>query len=65
MRKIVNMTAIKTILAKSVSLSVIGLSPKVNRSSNMVDRYLLEAGYTAIPVNQGHDKILEKNIIPA
>ena len=65
MQKIVSMTAIKKILERSVSIAVVGLSPKESRPSNMVGRYLLAAGYTVIPVNPGHNEILGKKCYPS
>ncbi len=49
---------IKSILQGAQSIAVVGLSPKRERPSNLVARYLLEAGYTVIPVNPGQDEIL-------
>ncbi len=49
---------IKTILQEAQSIAVVGLSPKRERPSNLVGRYLLEAGYNMIPVNPGQDEIL-------
>ena len=60
MRENVNMQEIKKILEKSVSIAVVGLSPKEIRPSNLVGRYLIDAGYTIIPVNPGHTEILGK-----
>ena len=68
MQKIVNMNnmnEIKKILGKSVSIAVVGLSPKENRPSNLVGRYLIDAGYTVIPVNPGHTEILGKTCYPS
>lgn len=60
MQKIVNMDEIKKILGKSFSIAVVGLSPKESRPSNLVGRYLIDAGFTVIPVNPGHTEILGK-----
>lgn len=50
--------SIKKILTESKKIAIVGLSPKSSRPSNMVGRYLLEAGYTIYPVNPGQDEIL-------
>jgi predicted CoA-binding protein len=65
MQKIVNMNEIKKILGASISIAVVGLSPKENRPSNLVGRYLIDAGYTIIPVNPGHTEILGKKCYPS
>ena len=49
---------IEKLLRNARTIAVVGLSPKENRPSNMVARYLLEAGYTIIPVNPGQSRIL-------
>ena len=53
-----NFTEIKEILRTSKTIAVVGLSPKANRPSNEVARYLKDAGFTIIPVNPGQDEIL-------
>jgi uncharacterized protein len=65
MLKFVNMNEIKKILEKSKTIAVIGLSPKEDRPSNMVGRYLLNVGYTVIPVNPGHREILGRKCYPS
>jgi hypothetical protein len=49
---------ITRLLEESGSIAIVGLSPKENRPSNMVGRYLLDAGYTIYPVNPGQKEIL-------
>ncbi|MDY6970992.1 MAG: CoA-binding protein, partial [Thermodesulfobacteriota bacterium] len=51
---------IKDILASSRKIAVVGLSPKGERDSNRVARYLMENGYEIIPVNPGQKEILGK-----
>jgi predicted CoA-binding protein len=49
---------IRRVLQDSQTIAVVGLSPKPQRPSHQVARYLMEAGYTIIPVNPGQDTIL-------
>ena len=56
-----DLPAIKKLLATARTIAVVGLSPKESRPSNMVARYLIEAGYTIIPVNPGQEEILGRS----
>ena len=49
---------ITRLLGETSSIAIVGLSPKENRPSNMVGRYLLQAGYTIYPINPGQKEIL-------
>lgn len=49
---------IRDILQKSKKIAVVGLSPKENRPSNIVAKYLKEHGFEIIPVNPGQKEIL-------
>lgn len=53
-----NMTEIKEIIKNCRTIAVVGLSPKANRPSNMVAKYMQEAGFRIIPVNPGQTEIL-------
>jgi predicted CoA-binding protein len=53
-----DLSVIKILLTKAKTIAVVGLSTKESRPSNMVTRYLIEAGYTVIPVNPGQEEIL-------
>ena len=53
-----DLPAIKKLLTTAKTIAMVGLSPKESRPSNMVARYLIEAGYTVIPVNPGQEEIL-------
>ena len=57
-------SAIERLLRNARSIAVVGLSPKENRPSNMVGRYLLSEGYTIYPVNPGQVKILGQICYP-
>lgn len=49
---------IKKILSDATTIAVIGLSPKPQRDSNMVGRFLQEKGYKVIPVRPAQKEIL-------
>ncbi|MDR9501458.1 MAG: CoA-binding protein [Desulfurivibrionaceae bacterium] len=53
-----NFSQIREILAHTRTIAVVGLSPKENRPSHQVARYLMAAGYVVIPVNPGQSEIL-------
>jgi uncharacterized protein len=49
---------IADILRSTETIAVVGFSPKENRPSHMVGRYLMDAGFTVYPVNPGVSEIL-------
>lgn len=51
---------IKSILERSKRIAIVGLSPKEERDSNKVAKYLMEKGYEIVPVNPGQKEILGK-----
>lgn len=53
---------IKDIFTKSRTIAIIGLSPKPEKDSNKVARYLQKAGYKIIPVYPKEDEILGEKV---
>lgn len=49
---------IRRILETTKTIAIVGLSPKEDRPSNGVARFLMARGYTVIPVNPGQSEIL-------
>jgi uncharacterized protein len=58
------LSAIGRLLRQSRTIAIVGLSPKESRPSNMVGRYLLDAGYTIFPVNPGQEALLGRKCYP-
>jgi len=55
---------IRRILENHKVIAMVGLSPKEDRPSHHVARYLLAHGYTVIPVNPGQREILGQTCYP-
>ena len=49
---------IKELLENSRTIAILGLSPKPDRESNKVAKYLKDNGYSIIPVRPGQKEIL-------
>ena len=60
----VDVATIRKVLRDSKTIAVVGLSPKPHRPSHQVASYLMEVGYTIIPVNPGQDAILGQTCYP-
>ena len=56
---------IKDILSESKKIAIVGLSPKEDRDSNKVAKYLLQNGYEIVPVNPGQNQILGQKCYPS
>ncbi len=56
--------ALRALLRDVHTIAVVGLSPKPERPSHGVARYLQGAGYRIVPVNPGHAEILGERSYP-
>ncbi len=56
---------LKEILTKYRKIALVGASPKPERDSNDVMRYLLEHGYEVYPVNPLYDEVLGRKCYPS
>ena len=56
---------IREILQQARTIAVVGLSPKPEKESHQVARYLQQAGYRIIPVYPKGDKILGEKVYPS
>ncbi|MCP4634470.1 MAG: CoA-binding protein, partial [candidate division Zixibacteria bacterium] len=55
---------IAELIKNSKNIAVVGLSPKPDRASNGVARYLQDKGYRIIPVNPAYPEILGEKSYP-
>jgi len=55
---------LRTLLRDVRTIAVVGLSPKTDRPSHGVARYLQGAGYHIVPINPGHDAVLGERSYP-
>jgi predicted CoA-binding protein len=56
--------ALRALLREVRTIAVVGLSPKRDRPSHGVARYLQGAGYHIVPINPGHEEILGERSYP-
>jgi len=54
----------RRILAQCKAIAIVGLSPRAERDSNMVARYLQGVGYQIIPINPAEESILGQRCYP-
>jgi uncharacterized protein len=64
MLPLLSISSIENILRSSKSIAVVGFSPKSNRPSHIVGKYLMDMGFTVYPVNPGVREILGHTSYP-
>jgi len=60
-------TYIRGILNTVKTIAMVGFSPKENRPSYFVFKYLIERGYRVVPINPGHagKEVLDQKVYPS
>ena len=56
---------IRDLLRRARTIAVVGCSPRPERDSHRVAAYLQREGYRVIPVNPGHDRLLDARCYPS
>jgi len=56
--------ALRQLLRAARTIAVVGLSPKPERPSHSVARYLKGKGYRILPINPGHENVLGEPSYP-
>ena len=59
-----DVAGLRRVLLDNRVIAVVGLSPNWNRPSYFAAKYMLEHGYTVIPVNPGATEILGRKCYP-
>lgn len=59
-----DVAGLRRVLQGNPVIAVVGLSPNWNRPSYFAAKYMLEHGYTVIPVNPGASEILGQKCYP-
>jgi predicted CoA-binding protein len=59
-----DVAGLRRVLLDNRVIAVVGLSPNWNRPSYFAAKYMLEHGYTVIPVNPGAEEILGQKCYP-
>ena len=59
-----DIAGLRRVLQSNRVIAVVGLSPNWNRPSFFAAKYMLEHGYTVIPVNPGATEILGRKCYP-
>ena len=57
--------ALRALLRDAKTIAVVGLSPNPWRPSHQVTQYLQQSGYRILPVNPGHEEILNEESYPS
>lgn len=59
-----DIAGLRSLLANTRSIAVVGLSANWNRPSYFAAKYMLERGYTIVPVNPMYDEVLGQRCYP-